>query len=393
MDITRKTSTTVPLTDGDQEDWNFEILQAMVLPSTAEDAAMACAASWLNFVGADRAAVVIFESTQSCIVAYGQREDSHLTIYVGREDASLGTLLSPEHLHGPDGPCDIAEPDLVFCWPEHLAAVLVCADEKKISESRLDTMQNISRRLLSRWSSPQTAFAEPSHMEAMAEFSAGAGHEINNPLGSIIGQTQLLLKREERADHRQALETIGAQAWRIRDMIGDAMLFARPPQPEFESCDIVALARNVVTALSNEYAASDVQVRFRAIESEVSIFADAAQLSTMIGHLVKNACQAVQEDNEAGAVEVEIRRDQQFAVRLTVSDDGDELVPEIRRHLFNPFFSGRQAGRGLGFGLCHCWQIARMHNGVLTHESLTSGNRFAVLLPTESSSTPSLTGD
>ena len=98
MDITRKTSSFPPPAEGDQEDWDLEILQAMVAPSTAEDAALACAAAWMNFVRAERVAVAVFETPSSCIVAHGQREDGHLTIYVGHEKAHVSALLRPELL-------------------------------------------------------------------------------------------------------------------------------------------------------------------------------------------------------------------------------------------------------------------------------------------------------
>ena len=69
-------------------------------------------------------------------------------------------------------------------------------------------------------------------LASLAEFAAGAGHEINNPLGSIVGRVQLFARDESHPERRRQLATIGAQALRIRDMIGDAMLFARPPLPE-----------------------------------------------------------------------------------------------------------------------------------------------------------------
>ncbi|PWG73888.1 hypothetical protein DF186_20725, partial [Enterococcus hirae] len=71
-------------------------------------------------------------------------------------------------------------------------------------------------------------------LEAMAEFAAGAGHEINNPVATIVGRVQMLLKTEMDPERRQSLATIGGQAYRVRDMIGDAMLFARPPAPRPE---------------------------------------------------------------------------------------------------------------------------------------------------------------
>lgn len=370
--------------DDDREDWGLEILQALVAPSTVDEAALACAAAWVSFAGATHVSVAVFDATDSCVVAHGRRENGQPAVSVGRENCSFSLLLQPEGLFAPSGPCQISNPELILCWPEHFSVVLADVADSADSEERIDLVEKISRRLLARWTSPQTSFAHPGHMEAMAEFAAGAGHEINNPLGSIIGQTQLLLKAVERSDHRQALETIGAQAWRIRDMIGDTMLFARPPQPEFSHCDLIAIAQKVVNDQNAAFGAQKL-VTLAEPESRVLTFADEAQIATLISHLVRNACEALREaESESPEVILEIWRESEYAAGISVTDNGPEIPAEIRRHLFDPFYSGRQAGRGLGFGLCHCWQIARMHNGVLTHERMSDGNRFIALLPLES---------
>ena len=370
----------------EQEDWALEILQALVAPSSAEEAAMACAAAWINFVDASHVCVVVFESSEKCLTAHGQRETEHQSVYVGQHACSFSMLLAPDELHSPAGPCDIEQPDMILCWPEHFSAVLVNLSPTQIHDERVDLVQDISRQLLSRWSTPHTAFASPAHMESMAEFAAGAGHEINNPLGSIIGQTQRLLKQEQLADRRQSLSTIGAQAWRIRDMIGDTMLFARPPQPAFDSCDLVPLAHQIVNDCNSEFSEGADWVTLEVADTSLETFADSAQIGTLISHLVRNACQAVLE-SPAPDVRVRLARESAAAVSVTVSDTGTEIPDDILKHLFDPFYSGRQAGRGLGFGLYHCWQIARMHNGVLTHERSENRNRFIALLPAESNST------
>lgn len=366
----------------EQEDWALEILQALVTPSSAEEAAMACAAAWINFVDATQVCVVVFESSGTCLTAHGQRETEHQSVYVGQHDCSFSMLLSPAELHSATGPCAIEQPDLILCWPEHFSAVLVDLDPTQVHGGRVDLLQDISRQLLSRWSTPHTAFASPAHMEAMAEFAAGAGHEINNPLGSIIGQAQRLLKQEQSADRRQSLATIGSQAWRIRDMIGDTMLFARPPQPAFDTCDLVPLTKRIVDDCNSEFSGGGNWVTLETLEDTLCTFADTAQIGTLISHLVRNACQAVQE-TPGPQVRVALSRVSASAISVTVSDTGREIPEHILKHLFDPFYSGRQAGRGLGFGLCHCWQIVRMHNGVLTHERSGDRNRFIALLPAE----------
>ncbi|MFG0239980.1 MAG: histidine kinase dimerization/phospho-acceptor domain-containing protein, partial [Gimesia chilikensis] len=89
-------------------------------------------------------------------------------------------------------------------------------------------------------------------LEAMAEFAAGAGHEINNPVATIVGRVQMLLKSETDPERRQALSTIGGQAYRVRDMIGDAMLFARPPAPRPETLSLSQTIEDVLKSLQEE---------------------------------------------------------------------------------------------------------------------------------------------
>lgn len=368
--------------ESDQEDWDLEILQALVQPSTADDAALACAAAWMNFLQCDRVAVVIFDSSQSCVVAHGQKDDDgRVAIYVGNEQAHVSTLLQPDLLWSAGGPCSVSDPNDVVVWPQHLSAVLAVRNEETFDDDRIETIHAISRKLLSRWSAVSTNFVDADRMEALAEFAAGAGHEINNPLGSIIGQTQLLSKRTDRPDQKQALETIGAQAWRIRDMIGDTMLFARPPQPEFQPCRLSDLVVTVAETIAEQPKYQSITIETIIPESESELSADASQLSILIQQLIENACDAVVEQPRA-SITVEVDAFPGSAVVLSVDDDGAEMDETVRRHLFDPFFSGRQAGRGLGFGLCHAWQIARLHNGLLMHEALENGNRFLAAFPT-----------
>ena len=365
----------------DQEDWYVEILQAMVTPSTAEDAALACAAAWMNFGRAKQVSVVVFTSTNQCVAAHGQQDDGHLTVYVGNETANIGRLLNPQRLADQPNSFVVSAADVILCWPEHLSIVYAAIDEEAVPENRIELLQTLSRRLLSRWTVPQTSFANPDHMESMAEFAAGAGHEINNPLASIIGQSQLLLKHDLNAEQRQAVETIGAQAWRVRDMIGDTMLFARPPAPEFKKCHVNSLVAKVVeTQKANHRKTADC-IKFEHGADNLFTFGDESQLSNLIAHLIRNAAQAVLSIQAEPEIQIRVRADCEDALILTVTDNGDTIPDEIRKHMFDPFFSGRQAGRGLGFGLCHCWQIARMHNGVLTHEALPGQNQFVVVLP------------
>src|SRR5207244_12655826 len=87
-------------------------------------------------------------------------------------------------------------------------------------------------------------------LSALAEFAAGAGHEINNPLAVISGQAQYLLTHEPDPARHRALQTIVTQTKRIHQILGDLMLFARPPKPKKQVLDAAALTQETVDSLS-----------------------------------------------------------------------------------------------------------------------------------------------
>ncbi len=207
-------------------------------------------------------------------------------------------------------------------------------------------------------------------LEALAEFAAGAGHEINNPLATIIGRAQLLLKDERDPQRRQMLLAIGAQAYRIRDMIGDAMLFGRPPAPELQPVNLARTVSDVVSRLADELADSRCSVSV-AVPDELILKADSTQLEIVLSELLRNSRQALQSVS-GGEIHLRARSGEEFAI-IEIEDRGRGFSEIERQHAFDPFFSGRQAGRGLGFGLPKCWRIVRQHEGRIEIESAPGG--------------------
>jgi signal transduction histidine kinase len=218
-------------------------------------------------------------------------------------------------------------------------------------------------------------------LAALAEFAAGAGHEINNPLGSIIICAETLLRGETDPERRRLLATIGGQAYRIRDMIGDVMLFARPPKPELEEVDLAATARHVISRFMEQAAERNVAIGGDHA-APVLVQADGVQLAIVVSELLRNALQAV---DDGGLIRIDVQPAGVSAADggvLIVSDNGRGLSETDREHLFDPFYSGREAGRGLGFGLSKCWRIVAGHGGridVLENEA--AGVTFTVRWP------------
>ena len=218
---------------------------------------------------------------------------------------------------------------------------------------------------------------EAEKLEAMAEFAAGAGHEINNPLTVIAGRAQLFLREETDPERRRALALINAQAKRAYEMIADMMLFARPPKPEPEPVDLVELVDQVIEDLLPP-AVQEITLSRTGQDGPVRIEADATQLTVALKAMCQNAIEAI---GGEGHVEIDVQTDGGDA-RIRISDDGPGIPPDERRHLFDPYYSARQAGRGLGLGLSKCWRIVTNHGGRIDVDSRPPhGSVFTIRLP------------
>jgi signal transduction histidine kinase len=222
------------------------------------------------------------------------------------------------------------------------------------------------------------ALLEQEKLEALAEFAAGAGHEMNNPLAVICGRAQLLLDGERDPQRRRELAIIHTQAMRVHEMIADLMLFARPPQPQLAQVDAAHVCRRALEEISPQAAQREIEVSAPIVESCV-LTADATQLAVAVRAVLDNAIQA---GRSGGRVTLTCRRADERLVEIVIADNGPGMSPEVRRHLFDPYFSGRSAGRGLGLGLSKCWRIVTNHGGrIEVYNESSSGATFRVLLP------------
>ena len=218
-------------------------------------------------------------------------------------------------------------------------------------------------------------------LASLAEFAAGAGHEINNPLATILICSQRLQRLTSDPEQHRLLATIGGQALRVRDMIGDVMLFARPPAPQFEALDLAAAVGEVLARFDDQVTSLGIDVTFTP-PPLVTVRADPTQVRVVVSELLKNAIEC---QPDGGRIEVVCgpESDQRTGfAELTVCDAGPGLDSTSRRHLFDPYFSGRPAGRGLGFGLSKVWRIVELHGGrVGVCESRSAGLQVTVHWP------------
>ncbi len=233
-------------------------------------------------------------------------------------------------------------------------------------------------------------------LEALAEFAAGAGHEINNPLATIAGHAQLLLRQIEDPGQRRSLAVILAQTQRAYEMIADIRLFARPPEPRFELFDPVRLIDELVRKQRSELADRSIEIVFDPEESVLELESDPTQLSVVLLALFRNSAESIDENgtitislglrekNPAEKISGErnSKEGDSGVIEIVFADDGPGIPEEIRPLIFSPYYSGRQAGRGLGFGLPKAWRIINQCGGSIElNETVADSTAFRIRLP------------
>jgi signal transduction histidine kinase len=219
---------------------------------------------------------------------------------------------------------------------------------------------------------------------ALAEFAAGASHELNNPLAVIVGRAQLLLARTTDPGALRSLRAILTQAQRAHRILRDLMFFARPPEPRPRFCQPEEIVRHCVRDLREFADERGVRLVAEARGSDAKVWADPDALRHLTEVLLRNALEATA---KGGTVQVATATmtspaGTPQALWWQVQDSGRGLSSTDAAHLFDPFYCGRQAGRGLGLGLPRAARIVEQAGGAIRwHPAPGQGTIFHVHLP------------
>lgn len=209
--------------------------------------------------------------------------------------------------------------------------------------------------------------------EAIYEFAYGLSHELNNPLANIATRGGVLAQQEAHPQRKILLETIVANAMRGCEMLGDLMLVARPPKLQFQAVRIDELIATVVKQAQRWASGLNVVVAFNC-NSTQALQLDAVALREALWALIRNALEAML---EGGTVEVSVSDQNDGKVCIEVADQGSGMSQAALEHCFDPYYSGREAGRGLGLGLSKAQRIVALHRGELTLANRPGGGAVA----------------
>ncbi len=220
------------------------------------------------------------------------------------------------------------------------------------------------------WEQREQQFSRQLHhqkMLAVKNFAYGAGHEINNPLANISSRAQQLLEDEVDQERRRFIATIETQAHRASSMIADLMLFAAPPDIVLRPTSIREVIKQAAKEMREFTDPLGFEISVEASQ-DVQIQADFNACMEMFKAVIQNSLDAMEQGNLLISWKVENR-----FLKVTMVDNGPGIPEDQINMVFDPFFSGREAGRGIGFGLTKAWRIMQLHQGEIQVENRDDG--------------------
>ncbi len=221
------------------------------------------------------------------------------------------------------------------------------------------------------------------HMErderlmAMGEMAARISHEIKNPLGSMELFLSMLMAGKMRVKDRKYVEYILFGVKTIDRIINNILSYTRPRELSLKEGELKSVVGDTLDFMSVSMAVRNIDLEFAATSPGRALF-DPDMIKLVIMNLVSNAMDAV---GPKGRIKVDIRENERYGV-LVVSDNGPGMTEELRRSIFNPFFTTKD--KGVGLGLFIVYNIVKAHGGTIEVESEEgSGSSFLIYIPKE----------
>jgi two-component system NtrC family sensor kinase len=226
-------------------------------------------------------------------------------------------------------------------------------------------------------------------LSAVGQLVAGIAHELNNPLQSVIGMTQLLLGPECEEQERQDLESIRANGERAAMIVRNLLAFARRSALERSVADLSEITRSALALRVYELRNASITVHEDYAVELPLIEVNREEIQQIVLNLILNAEHALKTAGRAGTISVTTGQ-QAEQIFLEVSDDGPGVPPSLTGRIFEPFFTTKTVGQGTGLGLSTSLGIAQAHGGSLSLEPSARGARFRLVLPLTSAAEPVL---
>jgi two-component system NtrC family sensor kinase len=231
------------------------------------------------------------------------------------------------------------------------------------------------------------------HVEKMAslgKMAAVVAHELNNPLSGILTYAKLLRKwvgsgqteHEKREEAMQCLELIAAESRRCGDLIKNLLTLSRTAPMNVQSTDLHAVIDRCLLLVRHQLELGGVEVQLNFAKDLPRVPCDPAQIEQVLLTLIMNAKDAMLRGGNLW-IETRVSADE-TEIEILVRDDGAGIAPDVLPHIFEPFLTTKESGRGVGLGLAISRGIVERHNGRIEVKSeLGRGTTFSITLPNQ----------
>jgi len=225
-------------------------------------------------------------------------------------------------------------------------------------------------------------------MATVGKMAAGVAHEINTPLGIILGYSQLIMEDfEEGSEPHTTMQVIERQTKVCRRIVADLLKFSRQAESQKTSLDINEIIKDVLAVTEHSLNINNIEVVRKFSEPLPPITGDAEKLHQVFINLFNNAQYAMA---EGGYITIVTSREE-GQVKISIIDTGVGIGENIKNKIFDPFFTTKEVGEGTGLGLSVTYGIIQEHDGTIEVESPVSdrrdesespGTAFHLTLPT-----------
>ena len=220
-----------------------------------------------------------------------------------------------------------------------------------------------------------------SRLASIGLLASGMTHELNNPLGIILGYSELALDQPLNQPTRHYIQVIREATERAARIVHNVLSFARGGGLDKQTVDVRAILERTVGLKSHEFKAASIRVTRKFPPEALNIAADPFQMVEAILNIITNAQQAMTAAHGGGEI-VLYARESGNRVRISIADNGPGIVPEHLERIFDPFFTTKELGQGTGLGLSVTHGIIRQHGGEVWAESVVGkGTTMHIELP------------
>ncbi len=261
------------------------------------------------------------------------------------------------------------------------------AEKEMCLQYTIDNLEQSHRDL----AEAQEQLIHTEKLASVGQLAAGVAHEINNPLGTIVLYSHLLLKQLKEIDPaRDDIQFIIAEAERCRNIVGSLLNFARQGKLVVTRTSAEELIETIIAMVRQRDEFADIIIESSIDESLPQLYIDTDQMKQVLLNLAMNACEAMQAEGTLRIVVEpgEVARN----ISIRVIDEGTGIPKENMSRLFTPFFTTKQIGKGTGLGLPIAYGIVKLHHGQITVQSeVMKGSTFTITMPMDLRAYPAST--